>query len=1322
MLFERPRRSGSVSTGDPTTLGEVWDRDLQAQYYSHNVNAGVRGTEEAYDARIDAVEKATGVRLVNPFRSPVGSTAGAFGIEQHTGDPFAFFEGELARLAENRPEFRDIIAPDRSPALSATKKANLTETVADDVYSRAPFGAGLVRFAAGLRGSLEDPANLLTMMLGPTGRVGMGAREVLWMGAKAGAANAAAETALQPVIQDWRRQAGLDYGASHAAMNIATAGVLGFGLDAGIRSGFRGVQAARGQVPILDKDGKVTGYKPAGAAGEAAGGQTQPAGATLPSDPESALDAAARAAPDGSVLRRAADGDPAALDELTAALGIADDPAVRGARRAMDLEAGEWRAAGVLDADGYDQMIAALRHAENPDAHPPARGADVVPEARGERISDDADAGPLGRAFEKDGKPVTFRAFDPQKIVADPETFQFRRQVNKSGTTGRMSGIQTWDPMASGKIVAFERLDGEIAIADGHHRLELAQRLAEQKPELTGYLFRERDGWTTADVRAYAAKKNMMDSPRVDPIDAASALRERPDLIDKSVAGGDEAMRQARALAKLSDEAFGMTVGGVLPPNYAALIGDLAPDKSRHASLVAELASIEPANIREARFALAEIMALPVHVEEQLTLLGGWKIERSLMKERMGVLDAALKLLRDDKRVFGLLEREAERIAGAGNRLDAAGNAARADSAAQVAALIESLAVQRGPVSDWLTDAARAVASGDFSKRQSAQAFVKRIADTYDQGGLAALTRTDTPLRAGGFDDPVGPEAQAQVKGLEQQFAREIEAATKPDKARAREAVLLDASNSIRSARTMEQWEEIWQELRRTMQMLPPDVKLRVEERIIFPETGGEVAGMWDGYDRLVYVALAAGDPVRTARHEVVHALRQSGLLSDAEFDTLYRFADKLGLRQAYQIDELYKANYTKAYGDRGADAVEALLREETIANMFSDYSLNGRRFGDVQGGGVIDKMIDEIVSFLKEIRDFLGVRGFRDVTDVFEAIESGAVARRAMRDVEMPGGGKMFGLHLAAISAYHGTPHTFAPEPGAPAGRFRLDRIGTGEGAQVYGHGLYFAENQKIAKWYRDQLGDAGWGGEKIPFLSGRMATGSDDIGVAVLLRSYGGHDAALSRYQSLRSKALGRARADAGLINRMRGKLEGSESYRELQRIEQQIKLLEDSKARGDVLEMRGPGDPGYPSGRLYEVRINADPEDFLDYEAGMVMQPPKVKAAARQVFGGDVSLYSVQELLAALSVDKRSSSDPAWGNPAAAAHALRDAGIAGVRYLDASSRRAGDGTRNYVVFDDSLIEIVAVDGKPVVSLANELAGVERIGDVKDVVEACK
>jgi hypothetical protein len=48
------------------------------------------------------------------------------------------------------------------------------------------------------------------------------------------------------------------------------------------------------------------------------------------------------------------------------------------------------------------------------------------------------------------------------------------------------------------------------------------------------------------------------------------------------------------------------------------------------------------------------------------------------------------------------------------------------------------------------------------------------------------------------------------------------------------------------------------------------------------------------------------------------------------------------------------------------------------------------------------------------------------------------------------------------------------------------------------------------------------------------------------------------------------------------------------------------------------------------------------------------------------------------------------------------LRDAGIPGIRYLDQGSRTGGQGTHNYVVFDDKLIDIVKKYG-----LAGLIAG---------------
>lgn len=50
--------------------------------------------------------------------------------------------------------------------------------------------------------------------------------------------------------------------------------------------------------------------------------------------------------------------------------------------------------------------------------------------------------------------------------------------------------------------------------------------------------------------------------------------------------------------------------------------------------------------------------------------------------------------------------------------------------------------------------------------------------------------------------------------------------------------------------------------------------------------------------------------------------------------------------------------------------------------------------------------------------------------------------------------------------SAYHGTPHRFD--------EFSLDNIGSGEGAQAHGWGLYFAENKDVSEEYRERLSRA--------------------------------------------------------------------------------------------------------------------------------------------------------------------------------------------------------------------------------------------------------
>ena len=90
------------------------------------------------------------------------------------------------------------------------------------------------------------------------------------------------------------------------------------------------------------------------------------------------------------------------------------------------------------------------------------------------------------------------------------------------------------------------------------------------------------------------------------------------------------------------------------------------------------------------------------------------------------------------------------------------------------------------------------------------------------------------------------------------------------------------------------------------------------------------------------------------------------------------------------------------------------------------------------------------------------GSFGTKDQPSLFDIGPNG---RRSIQTtdgstLEVPGQ-----ISLFSSPAYHGTPHK--------VDKFRLDKIGTGEGAQAYGWGLYFAESRSVAQTYRINKGN---------------------------------------------------------------------------------------------------------------------------------------------------------------------------------------------------------------------------------------------------------
>lgn len=135
----------------------------------------------------------------------------------------------------------------------------------------------------------------------------------------------------------------------------------------------------------------------------------------------------------------------------------------------------------------------------------------------------------------------------------------------------------------------------------------------------------------------------------------------------------------------------------------------------------------------------------------------------------------------------------------------------------------------------------------------------------------------------------------------------------------------------------------------------------------------------------------------------------------------------------------------------------------------------------------------------------------------------------------------------------------------------------------------------------------------------------------------------------------------------------------------------------------------------GSLYGVRLHVDA--LLDLDAPLAQQPASVRAAIAKAAEGmprrgfrepGATLRPVW-LERALNPDSTGENvyralSRALGGDDQASQALARSGIQGLRYFDEASRKAGAGTRNYVVFDDARIELASKNGEPIQSAAPE------------------
>jgi site-specific DNA-cytosine methylase len=279
------------------------------------------------------------------------------------------------------------------------------------------------------------------------------------------------------------------------------------------------------------------------------------------------------------------------------------------------------------------------------------------------------------------------------------------------------------------------------------------------------------------------------------------------------------------------------------------------------------------------------------------------------------------------------------------------------------------------------------------------------------------------------------------------------------------------------------------------------------------------------------------------------------------------------------------------------------------------------------------------------------------------------------------------------AVTAHHGSPHNFD--------RFSTAKIGTGEGAQAYGWGLYFASRKEVAEHYKQSLSG--------PYRSGGNVAMD---GWMYFL------DGELQNEEAVKIDLLG----DIFAYNNDRGALRDRLVHMRDWHLSERDRILDGGSRNGpydaqghDFKSTQYAGDirrldalpPGVVTrqkpGAGYTVELAPEEDEYLLWDEPLSKQSEKVRGALVQVerYG---SLFSEE---AARDDDNAMAGSNAYrtlsrgllasgvagefGNPdQAASQALHAAGIRGIKYLDGTSRSKGEGSFNYVIFDDADVEI--------------------------------
>lgn len=276
----------------------------------------------------------------------------------------------------------------------------------------------------------------------------------------------------------------------------------------------------------------------------------------------------------------------------------------------------------------------------------------------------------------------------------------------------------------------------------------------------------------------------------------------------------------------------------------------------------------------------------------------------------------------------------------------------------------------------------------------------------------------------------------------------------------------------------------------------------------------------------------------------------------------------------------------------------------------------------------------------------------------------------------------------LNPLTAYHGSPYTFD--------KFDISKVGTGEGAQAYGHGIYFAEAPGVARGYQAALSGYSADGKRLPSnIATVVSNFNGDIDAAIAYRQNQLNNW-LDSNPDKKNFVVKDLQNEIKQLSKLQGKkLESTGSFYTVDIPDDMVATMLDwdkplSKQKDLVAkitpEALGLEYKQLPNGN--HAYVNADGRPFWILQKGGTKESFDNRwkeSLLMQNSGGELYKALNQGL----------------DDAAKTSAALNKAGIQGIKYLDQSSRADGKGTRNFVVFDPSSVKMLERNNEQVQGL---------------------